>query len=478
MVFAIVFFVNAVANFVLGIALSALLGPAEFGRFATVALAAMTLGLALFDWLRLSSIRFSGADEEREATAASLDAGYIAMIAAAAVLVATLIALKIDTGLGAGLLALAPLMAIAYARSDYCAAQMRARSQGRAFAALAATRHALTFTVVIGVAATTRSAGPVIAALAATTLVSVVALGAATRTPGARLALANGKAIGRFVIYAKPIVASSVIYLLINLIDRHLALQWFGAAATGKLALATDLGSRLFFALNVLPETLLFQFALERDRGEGRSAAEAQIGVNIVLVFAVLAPLTVGYMAMAPTFEALMVPAPFRGDYARLSLWLAPGFLAYCSLYAMCNPVFQLAGKTWPLTLAALTALAANLLLIRFPSFSSGIDGLARAYALSLAVGFAAAAAPALRRKSIRPSWRDMGVIAVASGAMGLVVRPLNGVHPPLLAAALSLIVGGGIVAAAILGADVGGVRTFAAGRLRTLALSRPSRAA
>ncbi len=197
-----------------------------------------------------------------------------------------------------------------------------------------------------------------------------------------------------------------------------------------------------------------------------------------MLVFAVLAPLTVGYMTMAPTFEALLAPAPFRGDYARLSLWLAPGFLAYCSLYAMCNPVFQLAGKTWPLTLAALTALAANLLLIRLPFFSSDIDGLARAYALSLAVGFAAAAAPALQRRSIRPCWRDMGVIAAASGAMGFIIHPLNGVHPPVLAAALSLFVGGVVVAAAILAADVAGARAFAAERLRAMAPSRSSRAA
>jgi hypothetical protein len=70
---------------------------------------------------------------------------------------------------------------------------------------------------VIGVAAAACSAAPVIAALAATTLISVVALGPATRTPGARLALANWRAIERFVVYSKPVVASTVIYLMINL---------------------------------------------------------------------------------------------------------------------------------------------------------------------------------------------------------------------------------------------------------------------
>ena len=56
--------------------------------------------------------------------------------------------------------------------------------------------------------------------------------------------------------------------------------------------------------------------------------AEPRIGVNVVLVFALLAPLAAGYMAMAPAFEALLAPSAYRGDFARLSLELAPGFVA------------------------------------------------------------------------------------------------------------------------------------------------------
>jgi hypothetical protein len=58
MVYAVVFFLNAAANFALGVTLGALLGPAEFGRYATVALGASILAMTFFDWLRLSSIRF------------------------------------------------------------------------------------------------------------------------------------------------------------------------------------------------------------------------------------------------------------------------------------------------------------------------------------------------------------------------------------------------------------------------------------
>jgi len=324
---------------------------------------------------------------------------------------------------------------------------------------------------VLGVAAAAPSAGPVVAALTATTLISVVALGPATRTPGTRLSLANWRTIEQFVVYSKPIVASTVIYLAINLFDRHLALERFGAAATGQLALATDLGLRLFLAINVLPETLLFQYALKRERDEGRPTAERQIAANIVLIFAVLAPLTATYMAMAPTIEAVMAPAAFRGEYARLSFSLAPGFLAFCALTSMCNPVLQLTKKTWPLTLAAVAALLANLILVELPFFSEDIDGLAQAFAISLGVGFVAAAATAFRQSPIRPAARDMIVVAATAGVMGLVLRPLNAIHPPLLAAVLSLILGGAILASSVLVFNVGGLRAMAAERLRSAGL-------
>ena len=186
-----------------------------------------------------------------------------------------------------------------------------------------------------------------------------------------------------------------------------------------------------------------------------------------MLSFAVLAPLTVGYMVMAPTFEALLVPAAFRGDYARLTLLLAPGLFAFCAIYSMCNPVFQLARKTWPLTLAAAVALIANLILIRLPSFSADVDGLARAYTISFVLGLAAAATLALSVRPVYPSVRDLLTIAVATAVMGFAIRPINAIQPPILAAALALVVGGSILAAAILGFDVGGCRTFVVARLR-----------
>ena len=473
MLFTVVFFLNSAANFALGIVLSAFLGPAEFGRYATVALAATTLAGAVFDWLRHSSLRFSGDPEGRVGVAASLEAAYLGGIALLLACLGVAAASGFTFGLTPGLLAMTPLLAIALNRVDYAGAQFRARGQDRAFAALYGLRQLLTFVFVVAVADVTRDAMKTIVALAVASLATAIALSPTLRTPGAGLRRASGGKIVEFLIYAKPIVVSLVIYQAIALINRQVALDHLGAVATGKLSLATDLGQRLFGAVSTLPELLLFQYALERDRAHGRAAADRQIGLNMVFALAALAPLAGGYMAMAPTFEALIVPTAYRGDFARLTLVVAPGFLAYCTILAALNPVFQLAKRTWPVTLAALAALATDLALLRFTDAAASIDGLAAANSISLVVGLAIAAAMALRRKASRPRLRDVAVIAVATIVMAAAVRPLNDVHPSALAAAAALLGGGSLYGAALLAFDVGGLRELTAAWLRGAARGR-----
>ena len=468
MIYAIVLFVNSAANFVFGVALSALLGPAEFGRYATVALAALTIGVAAFEWLRASSLRFSGDIEGRLSTAASLDLGYLGAMALLCVAVGAAALSGATFGLTPALLALVPLLAIALTRVDFAGAQFRARDMPRAFAALYGLRQILSFVFVVGAAYYTRDSTMTVAAFAACSLIAAIALSAALRTPGARLREASPRRIAEFLIYAKPVVASVVIYQLISLINRQVALDHLGAVATGELSLATDLGQRLFFVVNSVPELLLFQYALQRDRAEGRRAAERQVGVNMVLMLALLAPLTAGYMAMAPTFEALVVPTAYRGEYARLTLELAPGFLFFCLISSGLNPVFQLAKRTWPVTVAALGALATNFALLQFGGAASSVDALAKAYSVSIFVGFLIAVGLSLRHSNIRTRPRDLAIVVLATLALGFALRPLNALDSRLLAAALAVTCGGGLYSAVLLTFNVAGVRDWAAQWLRS----------
>ena len=468
MVFTVAFFFNTSANFLFGVVMSALLGPAEFGRFATVALAALTVGGALLDWLRFSALRFAGDDNARARTAASLDVGYLSMMGVLCV-GAGIVAWSGQTfGLTPMLLALTPLLAIAYNRVEYSGVQFRVREQPRAFAALYGMRQLLAFTVVLAVAYFTRDAGDSVAALVIVNLVPSIVLAPALRVKGARLRDASPESLKQFLVYAKPIVASFVIYSLIALINRQAALDHLGADATGKLSLATDLGQRLFQAINSLPEMLLFQYALSRERKEGLAAAERQLSINSTMVLALLAPMTAGYMILAPTFEAIAVPKAYHGAFADLTWDLAPGFLAFCAISSMTNPVLQLAKRTWPLTIAALCALGADLIQLKFFNAGADLHSLAQAYSISLGIGYVVGATLALRNPAVRPAVRDIAVVVLATLSMAHVARPFNGLTASALVNAMGAVaLGGALYAAVILAFDVAGLRTLIFGWVR-----------
>ena len=465
MLIAVAFLVNSAGNFVLGIALSALLGPAEFGRYATVALAGLTLAGSVFDWLRLSTIRFAGDAEQGPGFTASLEAAYFAIALTIYALAGLAWACSLDFGVGAALLFLTPLYTVAISRVDYSAAQFRARDQSRAFALIFALRLAFCFVAALVVAYWRRDAATTLAALAVANLAASLALSPAMRVPGAALSAARRADVWRFFVYAKPIVASFVVYALISLVNRQIALARYGAAETGEFALAFDLSQRLFQALYALPEILLFQIALRREREQGRAAAQAQLALNATLSLAAFLPVALGYFALGPTFEQLIVPAPYRGHFTRITLQLAPGLVGYGALVIAVNPVFQLAQKTWPVTAVALLALAVDLVIVSFGGAGEGVDGLAGAYSLSLTAAALVGGVVAFRDKAVRPRLRDLAILAVALAAMAAAVRPLNALHPPALAALAGVLVGGAVYAGVLLAFDFAGARAFLAAR-------------
>ena len=464
MLFSLAYLGNAAANFLFGIVVGSVLGPAEYGRYATAALAATVVAALAFDWLRLSTNRFWLALPDPNRASASLEAGFFVVSATLFALAALAWGLGLDFGLGGKLIALALVLAIANARFDYRGARLRARELPKGFVRLSLARQGLLFTAVLGVAACTRNSAATIAALA---LSQAVASLAARGLDDVDIKRARWLDLRTFAVYSAPVVVATALFMAIGLVNREIAMARFGAAATGKLSLATDLSFRLFMAFNFLPETVLFQIAMRREASEGAAAARGQIRLNQVYALALIAPVAVGYMVMAPTFEALIVPKAFRGEYAILARDLAPGFLAYCGVYAICNPLFQLARRTWPIALAALAAFVADLVLTALPRFSSDIEGLAQAHSASLILGFAAAACLAMRQTRGKPRWRDLSAIAISSALMATAIRPLNAIPNAPLAAMLALLAGSAVLGAALVVFDVAGSRQALLARMK-----------
>ena len=128
-----------------------------------------------------------------------------------------------------------------------------------------------------------------------------------------------------------------------------------------------------------------------------------------MLSLAILLPAVAGYFAMGPTFEALVVPTAYRGEFGPIALALAPGLLCYGALVVAVNPVFQLAGRTWPVTVAAVIALLTDLCLLAFTAANASVVSLAQAYSLSLVVAAVVSTVVAFRRPAMRPNLRGRG---------------------------------------------------------------------
>ena len=463
MVFALAYLGNAAANFLFGLALSAALGPAEFGLYATVAMASSVVAILVFDWLRASTLRFSLKHAEGGRAAATLEFGFLAASGLCVALGGLAALVGGSFGLGGALGPLVFGLAIANARFDFRAARLRVHDATGAFVRLSVARQLLLFTAVLAVAWVARSATATVAALVAAQILASFA-GA---PPRARLDQARASDMKSYIGYSAPMVAATALFVAIGFVNREIALIHFGAAATGKLSLATDLGSRLFGAFNFIPEAVLFPIAMRREARESVAAAHQQIGLNQTLSLAVIAPLAAGYWAMAPTFEALIVPYAYRGAFASLSRDLTPGLFALCAVAALCNPVFQLLHRTWPAAIAALAGFALDVTLVAVTPLGDDIGGLAIAHSASLVFAFAAAATLALSAPEAAPRWRDFLAVAFAAVAMGAAIEPLNSLRPAPLAAALALIGGGALYAALILAFDVGGLRGLAMARWR-----------
>ncbi len=361
MLLSFAFYVNSLGNFLLQIVLGHLLSPAEYGWYATVSLAALSLAGATLDWLRVAALRYSDPTVSDERVGSVLELGYLSVVVVIYLAAAAAFLLHWTFGLTPTLLILTPLLAVGFNRVDFLGARLRARRLDREFSLLFGLRQALYFTLVVAAAWLRRDAAAVIAGMAFASFASAALVGRVLRAPLARFGHEARQNLMRFFAYGQPVVVSLMLYQLIYLVNRSFALNTLGASAAGELSLATDIGSRLFMAVNTLPEFLLFQLVLTEHRERGVSAATRQLEDNAALAFALMAGLAAGYMAMADTFASLVAPSAYRGDFSGLTRMLTPGFMAFCLITAAINPVFQLAQRTLPVALAGVAALAVEL---------------------------------------------------------------------------------------------------------------------
>ncbi|HRK23442.1 MAG TPA: lipopolysaccharide biosynthesis protein [Beijerinckiaceae bacterium] len=463
MIVVVTFLLNAVLNFATGLAVAAVLGPTEFGRFAVASMAAIVLATTMFDWLRLSTVRHYNEESriDRPQLRASLDRAY--MIGAAVLILGTIVALAASlsgqtSAISSGLILATAATAFANAQFDFWSALARSRFLNRTYALLVISKNVLALAAMIAVGLAYHSAVATMAAFCGSVAVAIALVWARLRDAPSPPAQVDRALIATFLRYGMPVVAGNAIFQLIILINRWFVGTTLGYSDVGHLALATDICIRIFLSVGAGFDVLMFQKAVRLETTQGADAARSQIETNATLVLAILAPMAGGYYMVLPMFEALVVPTAYHGTFAAMSAILLPGVFAFGVMQFAFGPAFQMAGRTYPFTVAALAGLTCDLVLL---AAFVGRDALHFAYVQSAALCAATAVAGvyALRANRRLISVRDVAAVAVGTIAMMVAVIPMRSFATPALGLISAVLVGAAVYGAVVVAFNIAGLR-------------------
>lgn len=456
------FLLNAGLNFVLGLLIAFFLGPAEFGRYAIGAAIIVLVNTALLDWIRLSAVRFYSlkARETQPEIRATLDLLIAGVSMSLCALLLAAIVVGVDFRMPAAMLAAAVLAGVGAGLFDYHGAIARARFLDAAYARLVIVKNLLALLLMVGGAWLTRDPTVVLLGGLLSAALALASVRRGLADAPLSVAAARRDVAWSFAKYALPLVAGNAIYSIIPLLNRSLLAGSHGFAEAGYFSLASDMGLRLFGTLGAMLEIVLLRQVIRLDETRGRRAAQKRIAANIVIVLAVALPAAAGFALALPAFDRILVPPSFQGSFSAYMAPLLPGFAAITLFHAGLYPAFLIEKRTLVATLAAVTALGANLaLVLAFSAASPLVYAVAQTAAFLVVLAITAVAA--LRLLPLWPSWRDCGAVLLAVAAMGAAIWPLRGRFPALPELALQVVLGALVYGAVILACDVGRWRSL-----------------
>lgn len=364
-----------------------LLPPELYGQYALILAGSLLANSVLFQWLRVSLLRFLPAYGERPAALlAALRAGYLAM--AGLVLVIGLLASVLAAdGVWARLVPVAIALILVRGWFDLNLSLAQSRLMPFRYGALALSRSVLalacgTALILVGFGA----AGPLLALTFAMLVPSLVLMAGEWRAAGWRRSPAG--LMRELLAYGLPLTATFALNFVIGTSDRFLVAWLLGTDAAGAYAAGYELGWNAVLFLMTVINLAGYPLVMRAFEREGEASARFQLQQNAVLLLAAGLPVLVGAVILAPNLAGVVLGPLFREAGAQLLPWIAvAAFLGGLMLYYS-NLAFQLGRNTMGQLIVMLVAACANVCLnmLLIPHF--GLLGAAWATITAYAFGF------------------------------------------------------------------------------------------
>jgi O-antigen/teichoic acid export membrane protein len=412
-----------VAALILSLVAPRILSPAEYAAFTlSLGLGQLTVSV-VFEWLRLSLLRYGYGSDVALSTARRRVMRTIYIGLALILLVVAIAAGALSIRLPwAVYIAVVAFYAILQAVFDANQAVSRATFSNVSFALSLILRTFLSL-VFFSIAAWITKKGHlalIALALSYPTAAIVVRKGWGSSKGG--LIIDWNQA--RFLLaYGGMAAGTTIISSLLPTAMRSTAVSYMGLAESGGFLLAVDMSQKAVavvgLAANVVHTQDLFKAKDFGSSDESRQKSRNHVG----WIAALLAPTAVGFYVLQDIFIALAIPGSYHRSYAAgIGFGILASALLYFRAFAV-DPLFYAAGKSSGALWGSVASVAALLIAaLGLPLLHAvNLTTLSLSYVLSTLAGLAAALVM-LRREAVGVwPWADFAKIAAACSGMAMV---------------------------------------------------------
>ncbi|HEV7299971.1 MAG TPA: oligosaccharide flippase family protein [Tepidisphaeraceae bacterium] len=435
---------------------SRLLEPADYGRYALVVATVGLLNALLFQWLRLSLMRYMPAYKgDPHRLKSTLLSVALLMIAALGVLAAGICLLPIGSEWRSLILPCWVVLAV-QAMFELFSEYSRAVIQPWRNMVFQLMR--VGAFVLVGAAFVWGGWtwwGPLAGATVGMLLAIVYGFRQDWR--GVRLSI-DPVMLKRLAVYGVPLSLTVALAVVISVSDRFLISWYLGESAAGLYAVANDFTEQSLTMLMMVVNLAMYPLAVRAWEEQGRDAAQDQMRSNASLLMAVGLPAVVGIGVLTPGIATCFFGERFRESAVGVMPLIAiAAFLGGLKAYHF-DAAFQFAHRTiyqvWIVLFVAIVNIVLNVIAI--PTW--GIKGAAGATLLAYVVSIGLTAYFGRRHFALPFPLKACAQVVLACGVMAMVLWPFRDAITPAMVAT-QIAVGIGVYGVVLIGSNFLGLR-------------------
>jgi O-antigen/teichoic acid export membrane protein len=403
---------------------SRLLSPADYGRYALIIGAVSLLNALLFQWMRLSLVRYLPAYGEHPAQLKSTLVTVSAALVLALALVGGAVVLLPATRQWWTVIAACLAVLAVQAAFELCCEYSRATIRPWQYMTLQLIRSGVFVGLGVGLVLLSWGwSGPLLGTAAGMGLAAAWAYRRDWRD--VRVGI-DRQTLWKVSRYGLPLSLTVALTVVIGTSDRFL-IAWFGGEDdAGLYSVAFDFTTQTLTLLMVVVHMAMFPLAVQAWEREGPDAAQEQMRSNVSLLLGIGVPCVVGLSVLSPGIAQCFLGESFRDTASQIIPLVALGaFLAGLKAYHF-DTAFQFVHRTldqvWIVLFAAVVNLGLNLVMI--PKW--GINGAAGASVLSFLMAIGLTAWIGRRHFALAFPVGSCVQVLVASAAMAATLWPLR----------------------------------------------------